>query len=203
MNQIINRKGKYYLKTETGYREILASTDKSLIKCPNKSIEFGCCDKPEFCEVKQIITPQIPQSFIEHYISEYNKGNIITEVMVEYEFLTMYKGKLDYNDIILNTECYNYDYNKVYKKSKLGRFHKGIVKERFTNCNGTFITENGEKQFCTLKELYFNVPKINSDNTINIKPIKDSWNRKEVIDDIEQAMIDGLTLAEYRDKWID
>lgn len=29
--------------------------------------------------------PNIPQDFINHYISEYNKGNIIEEVEVEYE----------------------------------------------------------------------------------------------------------------------
>ena len=28
--------------------------------------------------------PQLPQQFIEKYIEEYNKGNVITEVMVEY-----------------------------------------------------------------------------------------------------------------------
>lgn len=31
------------------------------------------------------LLPQIPQSFIEYFVSEYTKGNIITEVMVEYE----------------------------------------------------------------------------------------------------------------------
>ena len=61
MNQIINHKNKYYLKTKNGYKEILSSTDVSL----------GL--------------PQPSQQFIEKYIEEYNRGNIITDVFVEYE----------------------------------------------------------------------------------------------------------------------
>lgn len=51
MNQIINHKNKYYLKTKNGYKEILSSTDTSL----------GL--------------PQLSQQFIEKYIEEYNKNN--------------------------------------------------------------------------------------------------------------------------------
>ena len=60
MNQIINHKNKYYLKTKNGYKEILSSTDVSL----------GL--------------PQPSQQFIDKYIEEYNKGNIITDIEVEY-----------------------------------------------------------------------------------------------------------------------
>lgn len=45
--------------------------------------------------------------------------------------------------------------------------------------------------------------KINSkDNTITIKKLKDSWNREEILNDIEQAIIQGLDIGQYRDKWI-
>jgi hypothetical protein len=37
---------------------------------------------------------------------------------------------------------------------------------------------------------------------ITIKKVKGSWNRKEILTDIESAIIKGLTLAEYRDTWI-
>ena len=43
---------------------------------------------PQFIIDKSVIEytlPQIPQSFIEHYITEYNKGNIISKVLVEVE----------------------------------------------------------------------------------------------------------------------
>ena len=62
--EIINHKGKYYLKTETGYREVLATTDDSLR------------------------LPQPSQQFIQKYIEEYNRGNIITDVLVEYELIS-------------------------------------------------------------------------------------------------------------------
>ena len=45
--------------------------------------------------------------------------------------------------------------------------------------------------------------KINpKDNTITIKKVKDSWNREEILNDIEQAIIQGLDIGQYRDKWI-
>ena len=40
------------------------------------------------------------------------------------------------------------------------------------------------------------------DNTITIKKVKDSWNREEILNDIEQAIIQGLDIGQYRDKWI-
>ena len=64
MNQIINHKNKYYLKTKNGYKEILSST--------NASLEL----------------PQPSQQFIQKYIEEYNRGNIITDVLVEYELIS-------------------------------------------------------------------------------------------------------------------
>jgi len=79
--EIINHKGKYYLKTQTGYREVLATTDKSLTYLlePHKD-EYGDTRYNKFQEL-----PQPSQLFIEKYVEEYNKGNIITEIMVEYE----------------------------------------------------------------------------------------------------------------------
>lgn len=69
--------------------------------------------------------PLISQQFIEKYIEEYNKGNVITKVKVEEECIGYYPVYIGYIDVY------------------------GI--------------------------------KVNPDNTINIKPIKDSYNRKEVI----------------------
>lgn len=60
----------------TGCRTILATTDTSL----------GL--------------PQIPQDFIQYYIEQYNKGNKIEEVMIEYEenlIPTLYEGR-EWND---------------------------------------------------------------------------------------------------------
>ena len=54
-----------------GYKKIIATTDKSII-LPERFPSFT-------------YLPQPSQSFIEKFVEEYNKGNRITEVMVEYE----------------------------------------------------------------------------------------------------------------------
>ena len=81
--EIINHKGKYYLKTETGYREVLATTDTSL-KINNPNYDIG--------KLAYITLPQPSQQFIQKYIEEYNKGREIKEVLVEYEEGKSYSG---------------------------------------------------------------------------------------------------------------
>lgn len=83
-------------------RKIIATTDT--LSDYKAGIEAG------------LFLPQSSESFIKEYVEEYNKGNVITKVVVEYE-----------------------------------------------------------KQCTELK------PKINEDNTINIKQIKNSWSREEVL----------------------
>jgi len=61
--------------------KIIATTDSSLKVGHNYgSIEYG--DKTVDCND---YLPQPSQSFLEVYVKEYNKGNVIKEVMVEYE----------------------------------------------------------------------------------------------------------------------
>lgn len=81
---------------------------------------------------------QIPQLFIDQFISSYNEGKIISEVMVEYE-----------EDLV-----------KIY--DNLGG-HPGGHWEHNPENNGFKL-------------------KINSNNTINIKLIKDNFSRDEVIE---------------------
>ena len=86
--------------------------------------------------------PQPSKQFIQQYIEEYNKGNFITEVEVEYEEL---------NEPKTGTGKTNIAINKI--------FHNGL--------------------------------KINYDNIINIKSIKESWNKKEVIELCRSAHLHG------------
>lgn len=106
-----------------GLKKITATTDKSL-ELPEPSPEF-----------------------IDKFIREYNKGNVIEEVMVEYD--------------------------------AIGRM-KSVGVE-------THISE---------------ILKVDKNNCITITKVKDSWSREEIINDIESAMIQNLTIAQYRDKWI-
>lgn len=55
---------------------------KKIIATTNTSLKFGK-DFPSVIRYKTL--PQPSQSFIEKYITEYNKGNVVTNVMVEYE----------------------------------------------------------------------------------------------------------------------
>jgi hypothetical protein len=97
------------------------------------------------------IYPQPSQQFIEHFVNEYNNENIITDVLVEYE--------------------YRHDDSVPYPKTLDGK----------------------------------SVLKINPDNTINIKSIKDSWNREEVELLISKAIksVSPNPAKEYVNKWIE
>lgn len=77
----------------------------------------------------------IPQQFINYFIKQYNRGNAIKEVLVEYRRWTEFNGNHSNTPTI-------------------------------------------------------DVLMVNPDNIINIKPIKDSWNRKEVIELLSKIRID-------------
>ena len=110
--EIINHKGKYYLKTETGYREVLATTDTSLLI--DTYINQGDTVKGDLIIKRgsdyttglkgRINLPQPSQQFIQKYIEEYNKGNIITDVLVEYEYLLDDRAVLPYWNLKVNTK---------------------------------------------------------------------------------------------------
>lgn len=71
---------KEYWSVRKDYKKIIASTNTSL---SGIFVEKELEDGQNFLD--KIKLPQPSQSFIEKYISEYNKGNIITDIMVEYE----------------------------------------------------------------------------------------------------------------------
>ena len=107
-------------------RKIIATTDDSLtIKRSTKS---------EYCNNSEDIEchlPQPSQSFIQKYVDEYNKGNQIVDVLVEYEAIGNWR-------------------------------HAEFVHTR-------------------------DIPKVNpKDNTITIRRVKDSWNREEVIELLQE-----------------
>jgi hypothetical protein len=114
-------------------KKVIASTDSSLKLYESETIANSAGFS---LNTDDICIPSIPQSFIDRYVSEYNKGNKIEEVMVEYDSDLIIQGEKD---------SFNYD--------------------------------DGKKLNTNVGKL-----KLNSDNTINITFIKDSWTREEVID---------------------
>lgn len=117
-------------------KKVIASTDKSLtidiIPTGFKSGVGALSHK----QTKPL--PQIHQSFIEYFITEFNRGNIIDKVNVEYKCLMSAKAQMI----------------------------------DFGNNSVTDLTESE----CIQSELM-----IDKDNCINIKPIKESWSKQEVI----------------------
>ena len=63
-------------------KKIIATTDRSL----GLVVDQNGCSMPAYSK----FLPQPSQSFIDKFVEEYNKGNVITEVMVEYESIGAY-----------------------------------------------------------------------------------------------------------------
>lgn len=124
-------------------KKIIATTDKSL----NIDISSEFQKKHYIKEFKYL--PQLSQEFIEKYIKEYNKGNIITDILVEYA----------------------QDLNSVKKISN------------------------------DLQTWNYKL-KISKDNTITIHPIKESYNREEVIELLYKSRFHKDSSDEKFDNWI-
>lgn len=77
------------------YEKIIATTD-SFLTILKKFGEYSNDNHERNFPEQPIPSPQPSQSFIEKYIEEYNKGNIITDVLVEYEpvYLSILKEKI-------------------------------------------------------------------------------------------------------------
>jgi len=83
---LINDDGSY--NNSSGYLKVIASTDSLLTQ--NTYYNTGDFYKGVKSTLTQKGIPSIPQSFIDKYVSEYNKGNKIEEVMVEYFHNSIY-----------------------------------------------------------------------------------------------------------------
>jgi len=67
-------------------KKIIATTDKSLILHDNS--KNNKCFGTQLSGKCSHILPQIPTSFIQYFIEQYNNGNVITKVNVEYVIWT-------------------------------------------------------------------------------------------------------------------
>lgn len=98
------QKGVWLCKI-TCNRDLSQSNLKKIIATTNKSLTIDIIPSSGFksgvgaLSHKQTINlPQPSQSFIEKYVEEYNKGNIIIEVMVEYEAMNTTIVNRTYNE---------------------------------------------------------------------------------------------------------
>lgn len=142
-------------------KKIIATTDTRL-----KISKFShfSQDLMKVSVYKDYLFSQPSQQFIKKYIEEYNKSNIITEVLVEFE---QYHG--------INTSIAEINY----------------------------ISGDGNLNWKGANDLRDFKLKINpQDNTITIKKIKGSWNRKEVIELIQKYNSD-FKVFQDNEKWIE
>lgn len=152
------KEGDWYIRMDNSYQGRINPKllQKSFEKAKDSDIYFE--RKVIASTDLSLNLPQPSQSFIEEYIT--NKGNLITDVMVEYEESCC--------DIKVNGGLYSPDC-----------CHKHIL--------------------CL---------KINSDNIITIKRVKDSWSREEVSKAIHDCMllandVNGIgRLQKFINKWI-
>ena len=98
--ELIQHKNKWYIKSDTGYREVVASTDPKLM---STKTSFN-----QNFEESYVPLPQIPQSFIESYVK-----NPVEEVELEYEhndktkptpiraWSSVYRYKLVNNEVVV------------------------------------------------------------------------------------------------------
>ena len=77
------------------WKKVIATTNTSLYIHQKETISL-----PE----RVFYLPQPSKQFIEKYIEEYNKGNIITDVLVEYEYLLDDRAVLPYWNLKVNTK---------------------------------------------------------------------------------------------------
>ena len=175
--EIINHKGKYYLKIETGYREVLATTDTSLYIHQKET---------PYLPERVFHLPQPSKQFIEKYIEEYNKGAVITDVLVEYETLYDIELLIDTKDFKRGS----YIRGRCSSKKDFS-FAKSRFFELHTDGNHYDIASDSNK-IRTLNKLYFkdveftNI-KINpKDHTITIKKLKEVYTKEELCQVLEK-----------------
>jgi hypothetical protein len=143
----------YELNLTSSIKKIIATTDTSLQYTKQKT-ERGNFENLSFEEgihkanFKPTYISKPSQQFILEYIESYNKGKIITDILVEYE--------PDMEKALLN-------------------YYSG----------GTLIDQKPKIKF--------------KDNTINIKPIKDSWSREELFELFSDYENENLRLNKDKD----
>lgn len=97
------------------FKKIIATTDSSLEINSNFDYNQLLPNKNNF----RFYLPQPSQQFIQKYIEEYNRGNIITDVLVEYE------NKFDGKEYVDELDAYGYD--KVKSILKINRKDNNIT----------------------------------------------------------------------------
>lgn len=171
--------GWYYFEGfKTGRcKKIIATTDNSLVVENNTEtiVENGGF-KYEHPVFKSL--PKPSKQFIEKWVEEYNKSNIVTEALIEAELLKPLKG------------------DKVFIGGKERIVTEGAVFS--TNFDGYyFYTSFNDAWRCEEYRL-----KLDSQNQITIRKQKNSWSREELPIDAMITLRNSLNTPIFKRKFI-
>jgi hypothetical protein len=176
IEQVLNNQTslKFYQKRA---KKIIATTDTSLYIHQKETVS-----SPE----RVFYLPQPSQQFIQKYIEEYNKGNVITDILVEYEI------KFDGKEYVDELDAYGYD-----------KF-KSILK---VNPKDNTITIKKVKDSYTQEEVDRLLDEQASKTTAEmLEKFKGYKSRDEVIEHLKTMHINlygvGISELEQVDNWI-
>jgi len=174
--------------------KIIATTNKLL------KIECSCCrfknnNSSVICDCTCNYIPKPSQSFIDKYIREYNKGNKIEEILIEYEeeIIAAYLNHHLDGELI---DSIKLDDNIISIKENYKDTHNGLKVSSYVGIdkdgNNVKYIRQPYGNIGNLSKRFNRILKISSDNTITIKKVKDSWNKE----DLEKAFNDGAAFKE-------
>ena len=124
------------------WKKVIATTDKSLSQTNRTEI------------------PQPSEQFIQKYIEEYNRGNIITDVLVEYELISNEEYFLNTINPDENVPYFDEDlkinpkYNTISIKKVKDSYTKEEVVKLLVDCCGEVSCEDGKLLGKNPEELY-------------------------------------------------
>ena len=102
-------------KENQTFKKIIATTDSSLEISNNLDYNQLLPNRKDF----KFYLPQPSQQFIQKFVEEYNKGNVITDVLVEYE------NKFDGKEYVDELDAYGY--NKIKSILKINHKENNII----------------------------------------------------------------------------
>ena len=94
IEQVLNNQTSLKFYQERA-KKVIATTDTSLYTHQKETVSL-----PE----RVFYLPQPSQQFIQKYIEEYNKGNVITDVLIEYKYLSDIMAVLPYWKLKVNAK---------------------------------------------------------------------------------------------------
>lgn len=92
---------------DTDCMKVIATTDKE-ISIRRGQYNIGEIGRKIIIPTETVVLPNPSNSFIKKYIEEYNKGHIITDVLVEYEEWCNCNGSIKMRKHLRTTKCDKY-----------------------------------------------------------------------------------------------